>query len=360
MQRNAWQTPGILLIAVIVGYLFSLIGLPIPWLLGPMAAGVVAAIAGGRPIELPKGLQGAALCVLGVSVGLNFSPDALRLLGADLPALMLTIAVTIVLSMVNGWMLSRWAEVDPASGFLGSVPGAASGMVAMSAELGADARVVAVLQYVRMLTVAFLSPAMTEWLFPLSAYPPTESVAPVAQASLLPEPFGVPAVLLVGWLGSIAGRKVGLPAGNFLGAILSTLLLTWTGVTHPTLPTPLFAGALLAIGISVGVQFDIATIRRIRRAAVIEVAQIMGLMAVSLGMGYWLARVTEIDLRTAVLGTVPGAMEAQVALAFSMGVNAPVVVAMHTIRVLILILIGPWIASRLSRSALFQPQKRAE
>jgi uncharacterized protein len=354
------QSAAMLAAAVLAGFFFDWLGFPIAWMLGPMATGIAFAIAGGRPKPLPRQLQAGALTMLGISVGLSFPPALLRVFGTALPWVLGAILITGALSMLNGFLLSRWGGVDPASGFLGSVPGAASGMVAMSAEVGADARLVAVFQYLRLLTVAFLSPWLIEALFPAApgAAPGAGALgvagaageAAAGAGTLLPPPFGLPAVVLAALAGLWVAHRLAIPSGTFLGPMAAVLLVTWTDLATATFPAFLLKGALLLLGAWVGAQFDWPTVRRLGRAALVEFLLVIALILASAAIGYGLARATGIDARTAVLGAMPGAMEVQIALAFSLGANAPLVVAMHTIRILILVLIGPWVALRLTRS----------
>src|SRR5690606_17153312 len=79
----------------------------------------------------------------------------------------LLVLITFALNMVNGVILWRWAGVERGAALLGSVPGAASAIVAMSADFGMDARIVAVLQYLRVLAVAVMVPFVVENVLPL-------------------------------------------------------------------------------------------------------------------------------------------------------------------------------------------------
>jgi membrane AbrB-like protein len=346
-QHFKAETAWILCAAALAGLAFDFLRMPVAWMLGPMAAGVFIALVSGRSRPFPDQLQQGAQMVLGLSTALTFTPDAITLLGSQFPALLVTIVIIGALSMANGWLLYRHAGIDRASGFLGSIPGAAGAMVAMSQEVGADARVVAVLQYLRLLTVAFLSPLIVKFLIPPEAAVPdsTPSRDPVA---LLPDQAGLLLLLLAGLAGGWLGRRVRLPAANFLGPLLVTLLCNWTGLVRGPLPRPVFLAALLAIGVGVGIRFDWPTLRGLRRAALIAFVEVLALMAASIALGYGLAWMAGIELSAAILGTMPGAMEAQIASAVGMGVNAPLVVSMHLVRVLLLIVAGPWIAQRLA------------
>lgn len=350
MSKLITEIAAILLSAVAAGLAFDYLGVPIAWMLGPMAAGVVIAFLSGRVRQIPGGLQTGAQVILGISTGLTFPVEALGLLGSRFPALLIAILITGSVSLVNGWLLNRWAGVDRATGFLGSVPGAAAGMVAMSQEVGADARIVAVLQYLRLLTVAFLSPVLVEWSLPEFA-PSALTARPLSGTQgVLPAKASLPVLLLAGLIGLWFGRRVKIPSATFLGPLLMTLAVTWTGLVHGTLPRLFFTGAVLVIGVGVGIQFDWPTVRGLRLAALIAFAQVVALMAVCVALGYGLALTTGIGISTAILGTVPGAMEAQIAAAVTMGAEAPLVVSMQMIRVMIVIVTGPWIAKKLTRA----------
>ena len=63
-------------------------------------------------------------------------------------------------------MLARTTEVDPPTAALGLVAGGASGIVGMARELGADDRLVAFMQYLRVLVVVLLTPLLVAVAFP--------------------------------------------------------------------------------------------------------------------------------------------------------------------------------------------------
>ena len=67
-------------------------------------------------------------------------------------------AATLVLSMVAGLLLGRRRGVSRLTGMLALTAGGASGLVAVSRELGGDDRVVAVVQYLRVVLVTVSMP----------------------------------------------------------------------------------------------------------------------------------------------------------------------------------------------------------
>lgn len=347
------------------GILFQLVDLPVAWLLGPMLAGVAVSLVTGRPVQLPAAWRAGAQVVLGVAVGSRLSRDAFSGLGSDLPWLLVLVVTTAGLSMLNGYLLSKLAGVDPATGFLGSVPGAASSMVALSADLQADARLVAVLQYLRVLLVAFLVPFLVEnaapYLSPPPAQPPaepavgrsavpmipgsdngvfTDELAPTEPSDYLPTAGLLAAYGVVGWF---AGRALRLPSASFLGPFAvsgaGSLMLG-------PLPFPdaVFNAALLVLGAWIGAQFDGPFVRRLGRIALIEAILIVLLVVATGLLGVAFSRLTGVPVVTALLASSPGAMEAMVALSLKLDAQTPLVVGMQMFRFLTMLLGGPWIA----------------
>jgi uncharacterized membrane protein AbrB (regulator of aidB expression) len=74
-------------------------------------------------------------------------------------------AGTLALSLLSGWALVRTRGLDPPTATLGMVAGGASGIVGMAHELGADDRLVAVMQYLRVLVVVVLTPVVVALAF---------------------------------------------------------------------------------------------------------------------------------------------------------------------------------------------------
>jgi uncharacterized membrane protein AbrB (regulator of aidB expression) len=72
---------------------------------------------------------------------------------------------TLAVTIVAGILLARVARLDRPTASLGMVAGGASGIVAMAGDLGADDRLVAFMQYLRVLIITLLTPL----LVPLTA-----------------------------------------------------------------------------------------------------------------------------------------------------------------------------------------------
>ncbi len=338
-----------MILAFLVGWIFDRLQVPVGWLLGPMLCGIVYAVAVGNPQPLPPVFITVGKSLIGITTAFRFSPDTLVLAETYAVPVLICILITGGLSMVNGYLLCRWAGIDLATGFLGSIPGAAAGIVAMSEEMGADAIAVAVLQYLRVMMVVLIVPLAVSYLFPVSplmsgtAPLPLISPSSMTFSSLSASVMSPNLLVLVGCcaLGIGGGKLLRLPSAGFLGTFLVGLLVFWGWPHQFQVPQSLFTSGLLLVGLAIGLQFDWTTAIKLLKALVIEVGLVLVLIACCFGVGYEFHLLTHVDTMTAILGSTPGGIEAMIATVMEMGGDTGMVLAMQLTRMLLILLIGP-------------------
>ena len=72
---------------------------------------------------------------------------------------------TLLLSVVAGLLMGRWTSVSAITGSLSLSAGGAAGVTSMSRDLGADERMVAVIQYLRVVLIVSTLPLVTAFVF---------------------------------------------------------------------------------------------------------------------------------------------------------------------------------------------------
>ena len=142
------------------------------------------------------------------------------------------------------------------------VAGGASGIVGMAGELKADDRLVAFMQYLRVLVVVVATPVLMAVVFPgHHAGTPDNGVGTFGDV----EGWVLSAILAPA--GILIARLTRLPAGSLLGPMLLAgvvgLLLPDGFVVPPVLREAAFAG----IGLQVGLRFTMATVREVARSS---------------------------------------------------------------------------------------------
>jgi uncharacterized protein len=95
------------------------------------------------------------------------------------------------------------------------------------------------------------------------------------------------------------------------------------------------------IGLQVGLRFTAETLREIGALAGPVLLGIVALMLACFGLAVLLAATSPATLLDAYLATTPGGLFAVVAAAFGTGADTTFIVAVQTIRLLVMVLLAP-------------------
>ncbi|MGQ4649430.1 AbrB family transcriptional regulator [Lyngbya aestuarii] len=337
-----------LAVAILAGFLFSWLDIPVGWLLGPMLIGIAYAVIQDRAQPLPAAFLVIGKALMGIATAVRFSPETLSTAKTYAVPLLLCILVTGSLSLLNGYLLGRWAGIDRTTGFLAFIPGVASSIVAMSEEMGADAIAVAVFQYLRLLLVVLLVPTTVSLLIPANLVTQVTTNLPIASHPSLPISLNLLVLFLCCGAGVAIGQRLRLPSSGFLGTFLVGLATFWL-LPQLQVPPWLFSAGMLLVGLSIGIKFDWQAARKLWKAVLIELVLVIVLIASCLGVGYEFHVMTHVDLITAVLGFTPGGTEAMIATVVQLGGDAGLVMAMQMSRMLVILLISPWLAALMAK-----------
>src|SRR4051812_33161875 len=135
------------------GWLGNQVGLPSAYLFGALVAGLAWALSPAPALELPGWAFVAAQAVLGVVLGTYLQSSTLSSLGSDwLPVVLISLG-TLALTTAAGLGPGRVTALDRATASPGTIAGGASGIVAMARALGGHDRLVAFMQYLRVLII---------------------------------------------------------------------------------------------------------------------------------------------------------------------------------------------------------------
>jgi membrane AbrB-like protein len=216
------------------------------------------------------------------------------------------------------------------------VAGGASGIVTMADELGADDRLVAFMQYVRVLIVVLLTPLFVALLFPGAS----AGTVPTGHEPVLGDLRGWVFTVGLAVAGGGLGRLLRLPAAMLLGPMIlaGVVTLAIPGGSFGV-PPPLREVAFALIGLQVGLRFTIATVREVGRLLLPVLAGVAALLVLCFGLALALEATTDVSLLDAYLATTPGGLYA--VLAIGAGTNTTFVIATQGLRVIVMVLLAP-------------------
>jgi membrane AbrB-like protein len=320
-------------------------GLPSPALFGGLLAGLVRALAVPARIAVPPRATTAAQAVIGVAMGALVDVATLRTVATNwLPVLLVTLG-TLALSLGAGLTLRLQRGISPVTGAFSMIAGGASGIIVMARELGADERMVAVLQYLRVLLIVVLMPVVATGVY--GAAPASGDAAGSAVSDW---PAGLALTAGCGLVGLLVGRLVRLPVAALLGPMLAAAAVDLTGL-GPAIEVPdlLQSAAFLVIGLQVGVSFTRASLATVGRALPLALAVIVALILASAGLGAVLAAATGASALDGYLATTPGGLYAVLATATDSGADTTFVLAVQVLRLFVMLLSAPLVARWLRR-----------
>ncbi len=318
--------------------LLHLAGLPAAFFLGPMAAGVIMGVNGAR-VRVPRIPYIGAQAIMGAFIASAITPSILHTFFLEWPIILGVVSAIIAASSFLGWIMSRWRVMPGTTSVWGSSPGAAAAMVIMAAEFGADARLVAFMQYFRVACVAGLASVIAAvWAHATGAAHPAAEWFPAMHWRAFGE------TLLFAGACALAGRLFRIPSGPMLLTLLFGSILNLAGAIEIELPKWLLAGTYALLGWSVGLHFTPAILAHAVRAIPKILLSVTLLITFCGGLGYMLTRTLGIDALTAYLATSPGGMDSIAIIAASTPVDVPFVMAMQTIRFLVIVTVGPSVA----------------
>jgi hypothetical protein len=327
-----------LLLALAAGFAASRAGLPLPWMIGPMAICLLASVA-GLPVAAPTKVRMPMVTIIGVMLGSRFTPELLH----QLPQWTVSIAGLALYCAVAGalsvWYLRRAAGFDLTTAYFAGMPGGLAEMSLLGQAFGGDERRIALIHAARVMLVVFTLPFLLLWLEGTSF----AGERPQAGASLADTPLSSDLWLLVCAVsGAWLGRRLKLPAAMMLGPMLVSGVVHVAGISDFKPPNELVALAQAVVGSVLGCRFVgiawrevVATLRTSFVVTLLMMAT-TGLFALVLGP------LTGLGTTTFVLGYAPGGMVEMSLIAVVLGAEVAFVAAHHILRItMIMVAAGP-------------------
>lgn len=283
------QWPLLMILSAVFAFCMQWIKLPGALLLGPMLAGIVWSLNGGT-LQLPRKLFIAAQAIIGCLVAQSISSGMLSTFAQHWLLFPFIVFSTIAASSLMGWVISKLNVLPGTTAIWGSSPGAAAAMVLMAEEFGADSRLVAFMQYLRVIVVASAASIIARF------WVDTGDVTVTPIVWFPPLQWATLHTLLLAFAGIIIGRLARIPSGAML--------------------VPMMLG--------------------------------MALQSRQLMTNHF-----HIDPLTAYLATSPGGMDSiAIIAASSNNVDLEFVMALQTARLFLVIFIGPVLARMIARKTI--------
>jgi membrane AbrB-like protein len=282
------------------------------------------------------------LVLLGISLGSLMSRQLLQHVSAYPFTIGLLAAATFCTTLGASYYLQRIHGWDRTSAFLAASPGALSQITILAIEKGADVSAIAVVQTMRVIVLTAALPVL------LTLTGMTSSSAPTLTMSVA-SPLG-----LIGLIGASVStalllRMAKFPASWMFGAMIGSSVLHGTGLIEGGLPPLVRSIALIGIGTLIGSRFgrmNTTTLLGHISAAIGAFAIAIVISAIFVAV---IALTTNVRLADILVAYAPGAMDAMLALAFTLHIDPIFVGAHHLSRFVFVTIATPGIVHLFGR-----------
>jgi membrane AbrB-like protein len=326
-----------LLVAASIGMAVLLLSVhaPAALLLGPLLASMALASSGAQlrlpltPFVFAQGMVGSMIAKM---VPISIVGDVMS------HWVLFTVGVlsVVAVSTLLGWFMTRMQILPGTTALWGTSPGAASVMTLMAEAYGADPRLVAIMQYLRVLMVAGVA-AIVARSFGIS--PEHHAAVIVWFPPIAWVPFAETVALAI--VGPIIAQRLNIPAGAFLVPLVIGGVLVHFGLLQIEQPIWLLAACYTMVGWNIGLRFTRPLLIHAAKALPRILVCIFIMIGLCGAVAIMLVMVAKVDPLTAYLATSPGGADSVAIIAASSNVDVSFVMAMQAVRLIVVLLLAP-------------------
>lgn len=339
-----------LLISGAGGFLLSLTGLSIGWMVGTLL------VSGWLGIGFPKftrtlirtGETGrvwlrTGQVLLGVQMGRQVNASVIRVFRENGLLILLMILLSIFLALLTGFMLYRFSRSDLVTSLYATTPGGLSSMIGIAEDAGANQAVVSVIQTLRVILVVSSIPvALSLWIGAGSGS--------VTAGSAIPEGSLFPGLAFAVGLSAVCiflGRKIHMPApwliGSMIGTSAAQILLSMTSMHEAGIwwHQDLIILAQVLIGAAVGSRLSREMFVGLGQITLIGLIGSIALTSCMIIFALIVSHFTGVAKITSILAFAPGGIAEMAATSVVLHADAAFVVSCQVLRVLTICIVLP-------------------
>ncbi|ENX38063.1 AbrB family transcriptional regulator [Acinetobacter sp. NIPH 2100] len=316
-----------LAIALLGAYLAQWLQFPIPWLLGPLLITALLKI-NRLPVECPPTARKLGLSIIGLTLGLYFTPEMLQLIATHGWVLLLGLIFALLLGGVGTIILHRWGKVDFKTAWFASAIGGANEMSHLAEHYQARVDHVASAHTLRVLMVVIIVP----FFYQLMGWHGLDHRA--LDLNMDVDWFGFCVLILLSYFCSRILQHYKLPNPWTFGALFIAVILTAQNIHLSAIPTPVLHLGQVLLGWSLGNKFKPDFFNTAPQfLSIVAIINLSALLLAGLS-AYAISQWTNIPVATLSLGLAPGGVAEMTITAKILQLGVPIVTAFHVVRMI--------------------------
>lgn len=345
-KRDFFQSVKFIIVSGVGGFLVSLTGLPIGWMIGTLLTAAFLSIFRPQLLRVSTSQKGIpkywlymGQCILGIELGQKMNGTVVHTFHENWLTIIVTLLLSILFSLLSGLFLWRFSKLDMLTSFFATTPGGMSVIPSIAEEVGANTGIVSIIQAIRVFLVIIIIPVVISFF-----YGHDEHVS----NNLVPREVGFEVdqlvmslfFLLIAWIGYYVGKFLKFPAPWLLGSMMSIAFVKLLSVT--LIGTELVAWwphsfiiiSQILIGTSIGSRFNKKMFTGLNKILLISSISTIGLILFVFVSTYFVSIFTDITFLTASLAFAPGGIAEMTTTALVLNGDATFVVAVQVLRII--------------------------
>ncbi|MEK5079020.1 AbrB family transcriptional regulator [Solibacillus sp. FSL W7-1436] len=319
----------VLILSLIGGYIFKLLHIPIPWMLGPIVIVMLAQFIYKGPLKWSGQMRDVGVVIVGTVIGVQFNTNLFGMIGSIIFYMLLLNVILIGGSIGIAYLTSRWANIPIKAAVLGAIPGGLGQIVIFAEEEKVEEiGIISYFQVIRLLLVVVFVPFIVAGQ--VISKPPTDAKLTISLILLI----------ALAWVCSHLMKRIHLPVAFFITPIilLITLQLT-TPLVMPQVPGIVMDVAQLLIGAHIGLMLKPHMIKLPVRVLAGGIFSALALIALTFGSSFLMSLALDTTFSTSFLSTAPGGLDQMVLLADAVKAEVSLVSMFQTFRLLFIFLL---------------------
>lgn len=313
-------------LGVIGAFVFQLLHIPMPWLLGPLLTVLVLQLTSPLPLKWNKHFRNFGLVIAGYSIGHAFTLEALADIRLYLPVMISLNVLYILLFIFISWVIVKRVMVDQLSALTSCVPGGMTQIVAYAEEQGSkNIAMITFYQVLRVLCIIGFVPL-------LIAGSSSSSSTSVSDTQYN---FTFLLFFALSYIAGFIAMKIKIPTGYMLGPVFLFIGLQLANIEIPEIPVSALHIAQIVMGIYIGLLLKKENLHLSRKLIFYAFASSFLYIASAYGLALLMMQFYPLDFKTSFLSIVPGGLDQMGIISTSVHADSTVVTAFQLFRVLV-------------------------
>ncbi|MFB9759551.1 AbrB family transcriptional regulator [Ectobacillus funiculus] len=344
-----------IILSSIGGLILSLTGLSIGWMLGTLLLAALLSFQRSTFLKLPEKQQGvskhwlqAGQCILGIELGQKMNLSIFHIFKEDWMTILIMLLLSIVFSILSGFILWKFSQMDMLTSLFGTAPGGLSAMPSIAEEVGANTAIVSIVQTMRVFLIVLMIPVIvSSWTLdpvnPTAAYLSSVQIPMFHIGQLL----WTIILIVTACGGYYIGKTLRFPAPWLVGSMVSVAIiqsLSSSYVGHDMIawwPHSVIILSQILMGSSIGSRFEKNMFIGLKNTLFVSLVSTISLILAMFLCAYLVSTLTGITFITAALAFAPGGIAEMTTTAVVLHADSTFVLAVQVLRLVFVCVILP-------------------